>query len=125
MATTTTAPSSVGIRHPLEPLTVEEIARTVEILRAERQLGSRVRFVSISLHEPPKEKVLAFPMAGSVDREAFVILLDNELGQVYEAVVSLSTGRGASWERIEGVQPAIMLDEFLECEQACKASPEW
>ena len=26
---------------------------------------------------------------------------------------------------IPDVQPAIMLDEFLECEQACKASPEW
>ena len=23
------------------------------------------------------------------------------------------------------VQPAIMLDEFAECEAACKANPEW
>jgi primary-amine oxidase len=30
-----------------------------------------------------------------------------------------------TWNYVANVQPAIMLDEFLECEQACKASPEW
>src|SRR5689334_14493910 len=117
---TTTLPNAVGLRHPLEPLTPEEIAATVEILRRERGLGPRVRFVTISLDEPPKDAVLAFPSQGPVERQAFVILLDNEAGRTYEAVVSLARGTVVSWEHIPDVQPAIMLDEFLECEQACK-----
>ncbi len=70
----TLAAAAVGVRHPLEPLTVDEIAATVAILRRERDLGPRVRFVNITLHEPPKDVVLAFEATGSGEREAFVIL---------------------------------------------------
>src|SRR6267143_415196 len=121
----TTLPNTVGVAHPLDPLTVEEIAAAVDIVRTERQLSARVRFVSVTLHEPAKAVVLAYPSEGPVDREAFAILLDNEAGQTYESIVSLSRGTVVSWEHVTNVQPAIMLDEFLECEQACKASPEW
>jgi primary-amine oxidase len=119
------ASGAVAIQHPLEPLSVEEIAATVDILRRQRELGSRVRFVNITLHEPPKQVVLAFEASGSAEREAFAILLDNEQGRTYEAVVSLSRETVVSWQYVPDVQPAIMLDEFLECELACKASPEW
>jgi primary-amine oxidase len=121
----TTLPNAVGVAHPLDPLTVDEIAAAVDIVRTERQLGARVRFVSVTLHEPAKAVVLAYPSVGPVDREAFAILLDNESGQTYEAVISLRRRTVLSWEHVPNVQPAIMLDEFLECEQACKASPEW
>ncbi|MDQ6669948.1 MAG: hypothetical protein M3069_04240 [Chloroflexota bacterium] len=97
----------------------------MDILRRERQRGERVRFVSISLHEPPKASMLDFPASGPVDRQAFAILLDNASGGTCEAVVSLDRRAVVSWDEIADVQPAIMLDEFLECEQACKASPEW
>jgi len=121
----TTIERSVGVRHPLEPLSVDEIATAVDVLRTERQLGERVRFVSISLHEPPKAAVLDLSSAGPIDRQAFAILLDNEVGSTYEAVVSLDRRAIVAWHELADVQPAIMLDEFLECEQACKASPEW
>jgi primary-amine oxidase len=115
----------VDLRHPLEPLTVDEIARTVHILRQARDLGPGVRFVSITLHEPPKTAVLDFPSQGAIDRESFVILLDRETGRTYEAIVSLTRNVVTSWEHIPDVQPSIMLDEFLECEQTCKADPQW
>ena len=118
----TTVQSPVGLRHPLEPLSVDEIAAVVHILRTERQLGERVRFASISLHEPAKASVLEFPSNGPIDREAFAILLDNAAGRTYEAVVSLDRRSVVAWNYVANVQPAIMLDEFLECEQACKAS---
>jgi primary-amine oxidase len=121
----TTIQNAIGLRHPLEPLSVDEISAVVEILRAERQLGERVRFVTISLHEPPKAAVLSFPSNGPIDRQAFAILLDNASGKTYEAVVALDSRKVVDWTYVADVQPAIMLDEFLECEQACKASPEW
>ena len=52
---------AIRVAHPLEPLTAEEVGRASDILRAERNLHpEHVRFVSVSLHEPPKETVLAF-----------------------------------------------------------------
>src|SRR5882762_7105472 len=75
MATLATDAVAVAVRHPLEPLSVDEIAAVVQILRSQRrtELGPRVRFVNITLHEPPKAVVLAFEATGSAEREAFVI----------------------------------------------------
>jgi hypothetical protein len=40
--------------HLLDPLTAEELAQAVKILRADKQLGENYRFVSVRLAEPPK-----------------------------------------------------------------------
>src|SRR5579872_1572515 len=117
--------STPSILHPLEPLTAEEITAAVHIVRTERNLHERVRFASITLHEPPKEAVLNFKQGDPVTRAAFIILLDNRDGATYEAIVSITEGKVTSWRHIPGVQPSIMLDEFFECEQAVKASPEF
>jgi primary-amine oxidase len=111
--------------HPLEPLTADEVSRAVRILRSECHLGDAMRFVVVTLHEPAKETVLSFRPGDPVEREAFAVLLDKNTNKTYEALVSLTSGRVTSWEYIPDVQPAIMLDEFFECEAAVKASPEW
>ena len=113
------------VAHPLEPLSADEVARAVRILRSERQFGDAMRFVIVTLHEPAKERVLGFRSGDLVEREAFAVLLENGTSKAYEAIVSLTSGRVTSWEYIPDVQPAIMLDEFFECEAAVKASPEW
>ncbi len=69
--------------------------------------------------------MLSFQPGDEIEREAFVILLDNATAKTYEAVVSLGSGTLKSWEHIPGVQPSIMLDEFVECEAAVKASQEF
>jgi primary-amine oxidase len=111
--------------HPLEPLTAEELSAAVSILRTERRLSERVRFVSVVLHEPVKDVVLAFKEGDRVPREAFVRLLDNTDGAAYEAIVDVSAGKVTSWQHIPGVQPSIMLDEFFECEQLLKRDPQF
>ena len=73
--------------HPLEPLTAEEISAAVKILRTAQNLEDSYRFVAVFLHEPPKEQIVNFWDRGSIDREAFIILLDNADGSTYEAVV--------------------------------------
>jgi primary-amine oxidase len=113
------------VLHPLEPLTAEEITAAVHIVRTERALHERVRFASVMLHEPPKDVVLSFQPGDPITRAAFLILLDNTDGATYEAIVSITEGKVTSWRHIPGVQPSIMLDEFFECEQAVKASPEF
>ena len=112
--------------HPLDPLTAEEVSAAVELLRRERGLNDRCRFAGVVLNEPPKEQVLAFKPGDSFDREAFCVVLDTVAERAYEAVVSLSEGKVRSWEQIPGdVQPPIVLEEFDECERACKESPEF
>src|SRR5437588_13087203 len=97
---------AIGVTHPLEPLSVEEIAAAVNIVRAQRNLGERVRFVTITLHEPPKGVVLAFKPGQAIERQAFMVLLDTESGVTYEAVVSLTNASVDGWEPVPGVQPA-------------------
>ena len=121
----TALPATRVASHPLKPLDSQEIAAVVEILRAERHLGPRTRFVTITLNEPPKAAVLAYQPGDVLDREAYVILFDSETGQTYEALVALTRQTVSAWTHVPDVQPAIMLDEFAECEAACKASPEW
>lgn len=109
--------------HPLEPLSAEEIVAAVAIARQEKQLPASVRFVTVTLHEPAKESVIGQKPA---PRLAFLILLDNATGKGYEAIVDLGTRKVCAYEPLpEGVQPPIMLDEFLECEEAVKRSPEF
>ncbi|AHY48354.1 Cu2+-containing amine oxidase (plasmid) [Rubrobacter radiotolerans] len=111
--------------HPLEPLSREEVERAVSIVREEKELGPKHRFAGLTLNEPPKEDVLAFSPGDAFEREAHAVILDTSDGSTYEAVVSLSHGEVTSWTHIPDVQPPVVLEEFDECEAACKASPEF
>ena len=110
--------------HPLEPLSKAEVESAVAIVKAHPQMTETSRFVTVMLNEPAKEVVLKYTSGNQVEREAFVIL-DNASGQCVEALVSLPRSAITSWRPLEGVQPAIMLDEFVECEEAVKRSPEF
>lgn len=117
--------TSTTVDHPLEPLTPDEIAAAVAIVRQEKSLSSSFRFATVTLNEPAKATVLSFKPGDTIEREAFLILLDNVTAKTYEAIVSLGIGQVKSWEHIPGVQPPIMLDEFVECEAAVKANEEF
>lgn len=116
--------SSSLVLHPLEPLSVEEIKIAVATVRADRNLNKH-RFPTVVLKEPPKEIVLNFTPGDPISREAFLILLDNETGKTYEAVVNLGSSTITSWQHIPNVQPNIMADELAQCEAAVKANPEF
>jgi primary-amine oxidase len=122
---TSAAAESTRAPHPLDPLAADEIDSAWEILSTQRVLSQRTRVVSVALHEPPKEAVLGHRPGDAVERAAFVVLMDSAAGATYEAIVSLSRKQVLSWEHIPGVQPAIVLDEFFECEAAVRADPRW
>ncbi len=117
---------STAAAHPLDPLSAEEISRAAGILREEKSLNERVRFAGVVLNEPPKESVLAFEKGEDFERQAEIVAVDANSGKSFEAVVSVTRGQVVSWEEIEGdIQPPIVLEEFDECEQACKDNPEY
>lgn len=111
------------LQHPLEPLTVAEVQAAVAIVRTEKAVGATFRFPCVTLNEPAKALVLNFKPGDSIDREAFLILLDNATGTTYEAVVSLTQAQVIRWQQVPQVQPNIMADELAECEAAVKADP--
>ncbi len=61
-----------ALHHPLEPLTAEELGAAVALVREKRQLSDKVRFVSVTLHEPSKNDVLNYKEGNRVPREAFI-----------------------------------------------------
>jgi len=115
-----------GPQHPLDPLTVTEMADAVKLLRQTGKLGEGFRFVSCTLEEPAKPVVLEHKPGRPFPRRAFLVLLDNASGIGYEAVVDLAGKEVVRLEALpKGIQPAVMLDEFTEAEQAVKKSPEF
>ncbi len=115
--------SPTSTAHPLDSLRAAEIAEAVAILRAERALGRRTRVVTVSLREPSRQELRLYRQGVALERLAEIVLLDNDTGLTSEAIVSLSRGSVARWRDISGVQPAVMLDEFYECELMVKADP--
>src|SRR5262249_47361112 len=111
---------------PLDPLSANEMADAVKSLRDGKKLGDSYRFVSCVLLEPAKQLVLDCKPGQSSQRQAFLVLLDNATGTGYEAVIDLNKKQVVRFDALpKGVHPAIMLDEFGECEEAVKKSPEF
>jgi primary-amine oxidase len=114
------------VRHPLDPLTAEEITSAAKILRAEKPIGPKYRFITIELAEPSKASLAASDGGQPVVREAAILVLDTESGKAFKARVDLAEKTVRDYESIPpGLQPSITLDEFVECEAAIKRSPEF
>ena len=113
-------------RHPLEPLSLAEIELAVQLLKKQSdKVTSTTRFVSVTLREPAKEKVIN-QTNESIPREADVVLFDNGTNSCYEAHLLLEgEGRILSFEHIPGVQPTMTVDEQVECEQAVLRSVQF
>src|SRR5580658_5950382 len=114
----------IEVKHPLDPLSAEELEETVQILARERRLGDSVRIASINLIEPAKCLVEKHQPGSPFERKALAVLLDRDKRASYEAVVDLADKSIPSVTPLpSGIQPSVMLDEFSECEQAVRRSP--
>jgi primary-amine oxidase len=120
------------VAHPLQPLTADELAEAVAILRSGAPDGGwddrRYRFVEVALREPAKADLLAAEAAGKEDelpREARAVLIDRGDRTSIEAIISLGEGRVTSWTVVEIGQAPFTLEEILACEVAVRQHPEF
>jgi primary-amine oxidase len=111
--------------HPLDPLSGEEVRAAVSILRTHGPASDHLRFVSVNLHEPTKTELESIGAGNTVDRRAFIIVIDLVARRVLEALVSLRDETLLSCEERRGVQPGIIVEEFILCEKAIKADSRW
>ncbi|HET6866124.1 MAG TPA: tyramine oxidase, partial [Solirubrobacteraceae bacterium] len=109
------------VAHPLDPLSADEIARAVAVVRAERGLDADARFGSITLVEPDKRR----PAEANGRRRAELIIYDRTTACVYEAIVVVTDGQLEQWTPRPGVQSALTPEEYLECEELTKAHPDF
>jgi primary-amine oxidase len=107
--------------HPLDPLTTAEIDRAAGILRREMKLSDDVLFPALTLHEPPKEQVLADK---AVPREAFAVVFDRTANKTTEAVVDLTAGHVISSRERPDVQPRILFAEFDPVTDLVRSNPK-
>ena len=85
--------SDAAAKHPLDPLTREEIATAIAVLKAEGKVNDATRFPAIGLNEPPKEKVLNYKAGDQIGREALVVVYERSSNQTVEAIVDLGGER--------------------------------
>lgn len=107
---------------PLAPLSPEEIERASAAVKVFVQGKRPIRFCSVNLQEPSREAVSG---SGDIARKAFVIGFEPSSCTTYEFVVTLESDKVVAHRELTDVQPAFMLDEFVECEEAVKADPSY
>ena len=77
------------LRHPLDPLTEEEIKAARKILVDTKTASRYAIFSTISLLEPKKEAVLAFTPGEAFQRRAKAVFYEPKANESVEAVVNL------------------------------------
>src|SRR5207302_5664820 len=75
------------------------------------------------LVEPAKTDVLGWSADKPFSRQALAVVKQGP--RAFEGVVDLIGKRVVSWKEIRGVQPPILLEEFLGITNIVKAEPLW
>lgn len=112
--------------NPLNPLTSQEIAQTVDVLKAEGKYKEGYRFTEITLKTPPKDQVWQFALKGTpvtAHRTSAFVILDGKY--VIEGTVDLVDGKVLTWKPIEGAHGMVLVDDFATVQAAIEASPEY
>eukprot|EP00884_Botryococcus_braunii_P004086 jgi/Botrbrau1/13679/Bobra.0378s0010.1 len=120
-------------KHPLDPLTIEEVAAFTEAIKAHAEkLGiGPIRFNFVTAKEPSKADILAY----EADRLGRVVLPRVAFGvvqlpygaNVVEVTANLAGGSVSivSWVQLEGIQPMVTVDDCLDAEDICKADEKF
>ena len=120
--------SPTSSRHPLDPLTFEEINLSSSLVKEQAHLGRELLFETIMLIEPPKSEVITFVPGDPITRDVFVVVLNYKTERLYELEISLDLKKITRCEHIPGVQPAFMFGDinmdFNEWEAHIKKDPK-
>ncbi|HAT7923526.1 TPA: tyramine oxidase, partial [Legionella pneumophila] len=115
--------------HVLDPLTLEEIQESCDILKREKELSDSYRFAWVMTYEPPQQEVL-HSSDTDFDRCAFLSVFNKKTNETFEAIVNLNTKKVVEWKQIvlevpPYGKPPILIEDFQKCEQIVKADPTW
>jgi len=123
LATALPALTADEIRHPLDPLTAEEISTVVSVLHQAGKVDDSARYPHILLAEPLKKAVLDWKPGDELPRRALAIVKKGR--DTFEALVDLRGRKVESWEARPGVQASFLIEEFLGIADIVKQDPAW
>jgi primary-amine oxidase len=120
---------SAMVRHPLAPLTVSETATATRLALASG-VGPGTRVVYCALVEPAKETVLRWSPDGAPDdapisRQVLCVLYQRATRTTWEVTVCLDDRTVASRIAVPGVQPPVMMEEWVVNGEQIKADPRF
>ena len=107
--------------HPLDDLKSQEYWAVYDVLQATGKMDPDTYCVSVLLHEPTKDKVLAWKAGDPIPREADVILLRK--GLTIEVRVDISGHKVESWKERKEVQAPTFDSEFFKLGDEAKEDP--
>lgn len=113
-------------KHPLDPLTQDEVATTTSALRSHLQAKvSDLRIKVIDLYEPPKNATLAFLRHNGPrpDRKSRVYYLRKPSHTLVRAFVNITTGTVEKNEEQKGFQGPVDWVEYDQVNNACNEHP--
>jgi primary-amine oxidase len=114
---------SVVPHHPFDPLTRDEIAKAVAIVR---ESHSDLFFNAITLLEPPKAEMMRWvenPKNTPRPHRIADVVAIGRGSKVYDGHVDLEQGKLISWELTEGVQPLITMEDLQVVESVVRKDP--
>jgi primary-amine oxidase len=107
--------------HPLAPLTPNEIAQVVKIIKASPLFNEMTRFEVIELLEPDKARVRALKPGERLPREARANIFSAGRIGVVRLKVSIDQKRIMSSEELPDQRPMIQLEQFLAIENMVRS----
>jgi primary-amine oxidase len=111
------------ITHPLDALDANEIAQSVALLRASGHADDETPILSLTLHPPPKTKVLAWKDGDAFSREAIATIRRNRITR--EILIDIDDNRIGSVKEIPGPgQPPLVLPELFAAIDIALANEE-
>ncbi|MCW2798972.1 MAG: hypothetical protein JWQ70_444 [Aeromicrobium sp.] len=111
--------------HPLDPLTGDEIEACAAIVAASEFTTDSLRFVMISLEEPPKPADLDFDLLPEPPRKAFAVAYDGGVKMIYEGIVNLAEGEIETWTPVPGRFPSYLAEHMETVEVVVREDPRW
>ncbi|CCB63649.1 primary-amine oxidase [Hyphomicrobium sp. MC1] len=113
------------VRHPLDPLSPDEIRNAAGVVKVVAPYGPKTCFESIGLDEPTKDELKAYAEGKPVERRAAVNASSSETIGVTKFVVSLDTGKVLFREDCPDKRPMIQLEQFLAIEDIVRGNTEF
>ncbi|MBL7480868.1 primary-amine oxidase [Legionella bononiensis] len=116
--------------HPLDPLSMEEIQQACALLKKELSLEHHHQFAYVVLEEPSQSDILNAEKEQTLDRIAFVCVLDSKTNQTYEGNVNLTKEQITRWELLPFDKPPygqvpILPSDYPKCERIVKSDMAW
>jgi primary-amine oxidase len=115
-----TSGSKLSTRHPLDPLSAEEVAEAAAVVRHHFQWGDDLRVETIDVDEPPKAAVRGFREGDAVQRVARFNIYRRGVMGVWRGKIDLGEKKVIAQEFRADARAMVALEEVLLIERTVR-----